>query len=187
MSIEFQCKQCQSILRVPSEHAGKQAKCPKCEFINMIPMSTIAPVDSANAGGTGDAFTQPPSDFSQPKSQTTDGNPYQSTTTDGNPYQSTTTGGAPQYTEAHRGGWILALGIISIVGCNCCMVPGILAWILGAGDLSKIKAGRMDSSGESTTRVGMILGIVSTGLAILVGLFYFAMTALSVVVEAGGG
>ena len=177
MSIEFQCKQCQSTLRVPSEHAGKQAKCPKCEFINMIPMSTIAPVDSANAGGTGDAFTQPPSDFSQPKSQTTDGNPY----------QSTTTGGAPQYTEAHRGGLILALGIISIVGCNCCLVPGILAWILGAGDLSKIKAGRMDPSGESTTRVGMILGIVSTGLAILVGLFYFAMMALSVVVEAGGG
>lgn len=170
MSIEFQCKQCQSTLRVPSEHAGKQAKCPKCEFINMIPMSTIAPVDSANAGGTGDAFTQPPSDFSQPKSETTGGNPY----------QSTTTGGAPQYTEAHRGGLILALGIISIVGCNCFLVPGILAWILGAGDLSKIKAGRMDPSGESLTRVGMILGIVSTGLAILVGLFYFAMAVLSI-------
>ena len=175
MSIEFQCKQCLSTLRVPSEHAGKQAKCPKCEFINMIPMSTTAPVDSANAGGTGNTFTQRPTDFSQPKSQTTDANPY----------QSTTAGGVPQYTAAHRGGLILALGIISLVGCNCFLVPGILAWILGASDLSKIKAGRMDPSGESLTRVGMILGIVSTGFYTLMGLLYFAMAVATMAFDGG--
>jgi hypothetical protein len=53
---------------------------------------------------------------------------------------------------------------------------GIAAWVMGASDLSEIRAGRMDPSGESTTRVGMILGMVSVGFAILwvlvnVGLF----------------
>ena len=174
MSIEFQCKQCQSTLRVPSEHAGKQAKCPKCEFINMIPMSTIAPaVDSANAGGPGNTFTQPPTNFSQPSHQPEDGNPY----------QSTTAGGVPQYTEAHRGGLILVLGIISVVVCNCCFVPGILAWVFGAVDLKKMKAGRMDPSGESLTQAGMILGIIGTVIYILGSLFYFVMSALSVAVN----
>lgn len=174
MSIEFQCKQCQSTLRVPAEHAGKQAKCPKCEFINMIPMATSESSHGSGDAGGGDArFTQPPADFSNPKSQPAGSNPY----------QPTTTGGAQQYLQAHRGGLVLALGIISFV-CNCLLIPGILAWAFGSTDLKKIKAGTMDPSGEALTRVGMILGIVSTGLAALGFLFYFAMAALSIVFEA---
>ena len=38
----------------------------------------------------------------------------------------------------------------------------------------------MDPSGESLTRVGMILGIVSTGIYALMGLLYFAMAVLSI-------
>lgn len=149
MSIEFHCNQCQSILRVADEHAGKQAKCPQCEFINMIPMSS-----------------------------TTAAAPELATAKSENPYQSTTAAAPPAYVDAHRGGLVLALGIISIVGCNCCFVPGILAWVFGATDLGKMKAGRMDPSGETLTRVGMILGIIGTALAALGSLLGFLMSAL---------
>lgn len=54
-----------------------------------------------------------------------------------------------------------------IVGVLCCMPLGIAAWVMGASDLAEMRAGRMDPSGMDTTRVGMILGIVSVGLAIL--------------------
>ncbi|MEC7978735.1 MAG: hypothetical protein VXY82_00180 [Planctomycetota bacterium] len=37
MSIEIQCNGCHSNLRVPDEHAGKQARCPKCGTIQTIP------------------------------------------------------------------------------------------------------------------------------------------------------
>jgi len=54
-----------------------------------------------------------------------------------------------------------------IVGVLCCMPLGIAAWVMGASDLSEMRAGRMDPGGMDTTRVGMILGIVSVGLAVL--------------------
>ena len=66
--------------------------------------------------------------------------------------------------EAHRGGAILALGIIGIVICGIC---GIIAWVMGNTDLAKMKAGRMDRSGEGMTQAGRILGIISTVLMIL--------------------
>ena len=42
MPIEFPCSSCSSTLRVPDEHAGKQAKCPTCNQLNSIPAKTIA-------------------------------------------------------------------------------------------------------------------------------------------------
>ena len=176
MSIEFQCKQCQSLLRVPAEHAGKQAKCPKCEFINMIPMATpAAPLGSPHAPIGSDSYTRAQNTLSAAKQETSN-NPYQSSVaTDGQQINQETM-------ETHRGGLILVMGIVAIIGCNCFLIPGILAWVWGAGDLSKMKAGRMDRSGESLTMVGMILGIASTALTVLsvigVTVFQFLAAAL---------
>ena len=109
MSIEFQCNQCQSILRVPSEHAGKQAKCPQCEFINMIPLSSTAPtVAPGNPAPTYKPPGETTNQFSGPVSPSPSGNPY----------QSTTASAAQSRFEADRGGLILALGIISLASFN---------------------------------------------------------------------
>lgn len=73
----------------------------------------------------------------------------------------------PQYQEAmkpHRGGAILALGIIGIV---LCFITAIIAWVMGSGDLKEMKAGKRDPSGEQLTKAGMICGIVGTCIAIL--------------------
>jgi phage FluMu protein Com len=40
MPIEFRCTQCQNILRVGDEHAGGQARCPKCKAVQQIPLQT---------------------------------------------------------------------------------------------------------------------------------------------------
>jgi len=71
--------------------------------------------------------------------------------------------------EPHRGVMILVFGIL---GLMVCFIFGIVAWVMGKGDLQKIKAGTMDREGEALTRVGYILGIVSTILWAAFILFY---------------
>lgn len=73
--------------------------------------------------------------------------------------------------EAGRGTLILILGILSIVFLG--PFGGIPAWIMGKRDLKKIEAGLISQSEKSTTKTGMILGIIGTFLvfgAILLGI-----------------
>lgn len=90
--------------------------------------------------------------------------------------------------EPHRGGMILALGILAIVGIAS--IPlGPLAWILGNADLKAMRAGRMDPSGEGQTNIGRVLGMIST-LLIVVSLFgmctFFVFMVLLGITGAGG-
>ena len=74
--------------------------------------------------------------------------------------------------EPHRGGAILALGIIGLVVCQIC---SIIAWVMANTDLPKMRDGRMDPEGEGLTSAGKILGIIgvvmiiaSIGIVILI-------------------
>lgn len=71
-------------------------------------------------------------------------------------------GGPP--TEPHRGTMILVFGILGLV---CCAIFGVVAWVMGSGDLKKMDAGQMDPSGRGTTKAGMICGIIATILWIV--------------------
>jgi hypothetical protein len=66
--------------------------------------------------------------------------------------------------QPHRGTMILIFGILGLV---CCVVFGIIAWVMGKGDLEKIRTGQMDPAGEGTTKAGMVCGIISCCLAIV--------------------
>lgn len=63
-----------------------------------------------------------------------------------------------------RGGTVLTLGILGIV---ICFIMGIIAWVMGSGDLKEMKEGKRDPGGEQLTRAGMICGIVGTILGII--------------------
>lgn len=82
--------------------------------------------------------------------------------------------------EPHRGGLILAVGIISIVLITTCALSiiglpmGIAAWTMAQGDLRKMRAGRMDPDGMRTTESGRTCAIIGTVLNTL-GLLYLAM------------
>lgn len=60
--------------------------------------------------------------------------------------------------QPHNGGAILTLGIL---GFMCCLVFGIVAWVMGSRDLKAINRGEMDPSGKGLVMAGYILGIVS--------------------------
>ena len=79
--------------------------------------------------------------------------------------------------KPHRGGMLLAFGILGLL---CCIVFGILAWVMGSNDLKEMEAGRMDPSGEGMTKAGKILGIIGCALAVLGILAWIAMMIFGV-------
>ncbi len=80
---------------------------------------------------------------------------------------------APQTPETGvkpaRGAAVLTLGILGIV---ICFILGIIAWVMGSGDLKEMKEGKRDPSGEQLTKAGMICGIVGTILGIIAILWW---------------
>ena len=97
----------------------------------------------------------------------------------------TTHGTAPGGLEPHRGTLILVLGILSLVLCG--FFTGIPAWIMGKGDLAKIKDGMMDPEGEGMTKAGMICGMISCILTLVCGGLYLLMMILGFGLAAGSG
>jgi uncharacterized RDD family membrane protein YckC len=75
MSIEFRCGGCSNLLRVADENAGKQARCPKCGQISLVPDASSAP--SAAAPSPFADASDKAAETSFAKKQADDGNPYQ--------------------------------------------------------------------------------------------------------------
>lgn len=74
--------------------------------------------------------------------------------------------------KPHRGGMILAFGLI---GFLCCIIFAIIAWVMGNNDLKEMAAGRMDPSGEGLTKAGKIIGMISVILAIVGAVIWLIM------------
>ena len=89
----------------------------------------------------------------------------------------------PMLVKPHRGPAILVLGIVGIVVCFVC---GIIAWVMGTGDLKEMDLGVRDPEGRGLTKAGMICGIVGTALAALglvwwlIAVFVFGTSCLGV-------
>lgn len=80
--------------------------------------------------------------------------------------------------KPHRGTLILVLGILGLIGV--CWPLGIVAWIMGNGDLKEMDAGLMDPSGRGLTTGGRICGIIATILMILGVLLVIAIFGLGI-------
>lgn len=83
--------------------------------------------------------------------------------------------------EPHRGQTVLILGIVAVAFVH---LLGPFVWWMGATDLRKMRAGVMDRRGEEETRIGYVLGIVSTCL-LAVGLLVVALFLMGVLFAAG--
>jgi predicted Zn finger-like uncharacterized protein len=84
------------------------------------------------------------------------------------------------YGVPHRGGMILAFGLIGLIGNFVVLGPlalifAIMAWVMGNTDMAEIQSGRMDPEGEGMTQTGRILGIIGT---ILGSLYVLALCGL---------
>ena len=71
----------------------------------------------------------------------------------------------------------LVAGILSYVFCP--FILGIVAWIMGKGELSKIDRGESSEAGRTLAKIGMWLGIVNVALSILFGLVYLLIIVLA--------
>ena len=164
MPIEFQCSGCGNTLRVPDEHAGRQAKCPVCERISEVPLVSrpgdVPRGDDFDLGG-GDLPRS--GDVSLGADDVPVGGGGIPPLASDNPYESSQTYSS-SLLQPHRGGLILTLGILSVL---CCNLLGIAAWIMGNEDLNKMERGQMDPSGRGLTQAGKVLGIIAIVLMVL--------------------
>ena len=80
----------------------------------------------------------------------------------------------------------LVLGILSLV-CGCGLLLGIPAWIIGKGEIAKIDAGQSSAAGRTLAQVGMILGMIATGLSVLWLIWVFALGGMAMLSGMSGG
>ncbi len=72
----------------------------------------------------------------------------------------------------------LVAGILAYVFCP--FILGIVAWIMGKGELGKIDRGESSEAGRTLAKIGMWLGIVNVILSILFGLVYVLIIVLAI-------
>jgi predicted Zn finger-like uncharacterized protein len=136
------CPSCRRQLRVPDDLLGKLVKCPSCGTTftagGAAPTASVRPADPPPAA--------PPPGPEGPAGR----------------YGGVTDFGDPDVFRRdfvpHRGGVVLAMGILSIVCCG--VIFGPIAWVMANNDLPQIRAGRMDPAGEGLTNAGKVCGII---------------------------
>ena len=84
----------------------------------------------------------------------------------------------------HRGVMILVFGILGLV---VCVIFGIIAWVMGNGDLRAMAAGEMDPTGEGLTKAGKICGMISVILNIVLIIIYILFFILLIGGAAAAG
>jgi hypothetical protein len=82
---------------------------------------------------------------------------------------------ARQYHVPHRGGLVLALGI---VGWFTCPLFSVMAWVMGSSDLREMRYGRMDPGGIGLTQAGYYLGMIYTLLWMVILLIFIGVGLL---------
>jgi len=195
MPIESKCPGCGRTLQVADEHLGKQARCPMCNEIYQVSGDGAAssnPEAAAWRMRTPEGQTYGPISKAELDAWVSEGrvtaecllasetNPdwihadtvYSVLQIPAAPSVAVTHRPVARYISPHRGGLILALGIISwAVGCP---IFGICAWVMGNTDLREMRAGRMDTSGIGLTQAGQVIGMIHAIICIFaIVLFVF--------------
>jgi hypothetical protein len=165
------CPNCQRQLQIPEQFLGQTVQCPECRHMFTATSTAVSSTPTATSpatAGTGAESKKPryeDDDYDVPRRRRRfedDDYDDEFDVRRGRPMR--------QHYDAHRGGVILALGLISLVGGLSICLPvlvGPVAWAMGSYDLREMREGRMDPSGESMTRTGQVLGIIATVLLIL--------------------
>lgn len=135
MAIEFRCTQCDKLLRIGDDAAGRQAKCPECGAILPVPAATT-PFQSPPSGGEpGSPFAAAGPQWAAPD----DGkNPFQ------NPFQAPNQYGQPP-AKPHGGpmpGFVPNY-LVQAILCTifCCLPFGIVGIVFAAQVNGKLAAG----------------------------------------------
>jgi predicted Zn finger-like uncharacterized protein len=163
MAIVVRCPSCGRQLRVPDDLLGTRVQCPSCNST----FDAVAPAD----GGNIQAVPAPAAAPMAPVAEADD-----------RPWERPEEGNVRRDWEPHRANTVLTLGILGVALLPCCgfvsLALGIATWVMGGGDLAKMRERVMDPRGETTTRAGWVLGIVGTvlgALSVVAWGLYFAV------------
>lgn len=182
MTIEFHCPHCDKVLKTADDKAGVEANCPGCGERVLVPaaaeggarydQSFAADSPSRSSGGSA-----PPTSSAGTATKACPmcGEQIMAAATRCRYCGEDLSSGVSRRGRlaAHRGGMILAFGIIGFV---ICFPFGIAAWVMGNNDLREMADGRMDPSGEGLTKAGKIIGIVTVCMQLLwIGIFALMM------------
>jgi len=179
----IKCPQCQRQLHVPEHYVGQKVQCPECRHTFLAATTAVSAQPQSQAGPV------PPPTSVEPRRRDYDEDDvdvrvprrrrYEDDADDDDhdefdPMHRRVGRG---YMAPHRGGVILAFGLISLTACA---LFGPIAWVLGNQDLAEMRAGRMDPSGEGLTRAGQICGIVGTIFLALSALWFFFVLGVGI-------
>jgi hypothetical protein len=162
MPIQINCPSCKGAVRVPEDLLSKRVQCPRCQA------TFVAEIDEEPPPGA-PTTAEKPDDAGQPAPSR---RPRPAGIDEYDDHDVYYDRPRPSYGRPHRGAAILTLGILSLVMIAPCAPLGIFAWVMGSNDLSEMRRGQMDRSGEGLTQAGRILGIVSTVLMMVFCAFY---------------
>ncbi len=190
MSHLISCPECSKQLQVPDDLIGKSVQCPECQhsFIAAAPdleVITSTPKKTGSLPVPTKKSAAGKKDGNQEGSKRRHKEDDDDDDYDERPSRRRSASRrSANYETPHRGGMVLAFGIIGLVS-GLGIIFGPIAWMMGNNDLRAIEAGDMDPEGESMTRVGQILGMIATimsivGILIACGIFvvYFFIIIL---------
>jgi hypothetical protein len=152
------CPACQRRLQLPASYFGQTVQCPQCAH------AFIADPIAQREGATEAKGDSRKSNRGYADERETD---------DFVPRMHRS--GSP-----HRGGLILALGIISLVAFfPTSIICGPIAWTMANNDLLAMATGKMDRSGEGMVQAGRVLGMISTLLAVALAVIICLLAMLA--------
>jgi hypothetical protein len=189
MPIFATCPSCQTKLEIPEILLGKKVRCASCSTVFEAHGESPVVGEATHEPLMPVGSTPPPLDRPRPGRERHEWDDDEDRADhDDDPPEGRY---VRRDLEPHRGGLILAMGIICIVtttfGACCYGLPtllgaglGIAAWIMARGDLRKMAMGSMDSDGEGQTKAGMICSIVGCVLGVLIVICCFLYIAVMI-------
>lgn len=189
LTIEFNCPNCQKLLRTSDDKAGRKAKCPDCGTAVTVPQAASAPQqdDQFDFGeDVEEVAGRPP----RRVSSSSVGGATKSCPVCGGTIKAAASrckhcgedlgGGVRSYdsgnVKPHRATMLL---VFSILGWVFCVVFGIVAFFMARNDLEEMRAGTMDPSGEATTNAAKIISLVQLCLAAVAIIFSCVLFGIS--------
>src|ERR1043166_5060884 len=155
----IKCPNCQRQLQVPSEHLGQTVQCPECRQMFVAQPTTVSakPMPAASASAPKPRYDDESDELPRRRRREREFDDDEDDEFDDFGPRTRVRNRMPP----HRGGMIMALGLVALVGGFSFCAPALLgpvAWVMGSWDLREMRDGRMDPEGEGLTRAGQICG-----------------------------
>jgi hypothetical protein len=187
MSEIVECPKCEQKLQVPREHLGRKVECPKCQHRFTAAQTGVS--EQPTQGATQSPPPPKSGEYSEDRPRRRDPDDEHDDRPrrrrddygDDDDFDEFPNVRRRQHYAPHRGGAILTMGIVSLLGllfCGPLTILGPIAAVMGTIDLRAMREGRMDPAGAGTTRAGQVCGIVTTVLMLLlVGFIIFVVVS----------